>query len=389
MPKKKTGRGALGAGNIRQRKDGKWEARYTAGFDPGTGKQIQRSIYGKTQKEVLKKLQQAQSDLETGSYVEPSKMTLGEWLDIWLNDYLVNIKQSTAASYSTHIRIHIKPALGAVQLQKLHPHQIQGFINGLSRKGKAPKTVKNIHGTFHEALDQAVKLGYLRSNPTEVCNLPRVVRPEIKVMPDDMVSRFLSAILGHALESLFFVVLFTGLRQGEILGLAWDGVDFDNGTLLINKQLKKEKMKAGKYFIDTTKHDKVRTIRPSSFVMAKLKERKAQQAQDQLMAGSAWDNPWNLVFTNALGGHLVHHTVRTNFKRIVADLGEPELTFHSMRHSYVVISLMNGDDIKTVQNNTGHYASSFMLDTYGHVLDKMKQESASRMDQYIEQARKV
>lgn len=313
---RKNNRAAAGAGTIRQRKDGKWEARYTVGRNPGTGRQIQKSIYGDTQKEVLKKLQQVQADLENGNYVEPSKLTVSAWVDVWLTEYMGNIKQYTHASYSGHIKNHIKPELGFIPLQKLRPHHVQAFYNDLQKAGKSAKTIKNIHGTLHGALGQAVKLGYIKANPSDVCTLPRVVKKEIQVIPDDRVGDFLKRIDCHPFETIYYVDLFTGMRQGEILGLTWDCIDFKNGTILICKQLKKEKKRQGKYYLDTTKHDKVRKINPANVVIEKLHAPKAQQAADQLRTSAAWSNEWNLVFTNELGQHLVHHTVRTNYKRI-------------------------------------------------------------------------
>lgn len=380
---RKTNRNAQGAGTIRQRKDGKWEARYTVGRNPGTGKQIQKSIYGDTQKEVLKKLQQVQTDLENGVYVEPSKMTVGAWVDTWLSEYLANVKQSTQAGYGGNIRKHIKPNLGYIPLQKLRAHHIQMLYNDLQHSGKSPKTVKNIHGTLHKALEQAVRLGYIKNNPSSLCTLPRIVKKDMKVLADDTVTAFLNAVSGHRHETIYFVDLFTGMRQGEILGLTWDCVDFESGTILICKQLVKEKKRQGEYFLDTTKHDKVRKIKPASLVMNKLRERKSQQAADQLRAGAAWSNPWGLVFTNELGRYISHKMVRKPYKRIVANMGIPDLRFHDLRHSYAVLSIVNGDDIKTVQENLGHHTAAFTLDTYGHVTDTMKEESAKRMDNYL------
>jgi integrase len=179
---------ASGSGTIRKKtvtRNGKeytfWEARYTAGYDPGTGKQIQRSISGKTQKEVALKLKAATAALDTGTYTAPSKMTVGEWMDIWAKDYLGGVKPYTVASYKGTIKNHIKPALGASRLESLNAHTIQSFYNSLGseRDGKpalSPKTVKNIHGVLHKALQQAVMIGYIRFNPSDACTLPRILK---------------------------------------------------------------------------------------------------------------------------------------------------------------------------------------------------------------------
>lgn len=385
MPK----RNAQGAGSIRQRPDGRWEARYTAGRNPGTGRQIQRSIYGATQKEVLQKLQEVHQALENGTYTQPTRMTVAQWLDIWAAEYLGGVKGSTSKSYEAHIKNHIKPALGAVKLQQLKPHALQTFYNNCqSSKNLSAKTIKNLHGVVHGALKQAVSIGYLRSNPADFVQLPRIERKEIHPMPEDVLPSFLEVIAGQEFERVFFVSVFTGMRKGEVLGLCWNDVDFEHGTVCIKQQLQKEKGCAGSYVLVSPKNDKPRAITPAADVMAALHEEKRVQAQRQLAAGSLWSNPDNLVFTNPLGRHLVPQTVYKHFKRIVMALGYPDLRFHDLRHTYAVNALRCGDDIKTVQGNLGHHTAAFTLDTYGHVTQQMKRDSADRMQQIIEQAKK-
>lgn len=144
-------RNAQGGGNIRQRFNGLWEARYTVGRDPGTGKQIQKSVYDKTQKEVRQKLSKVTTELDEGTYFEPSKMTVGQWIDTWLNEYTDDKKYLTVKHYQAQCLAHIKPSLGAVKLAELTPPMIQKFYNDLRRGAKgcdplAPKSVRNVHG---------------------------------------------------------------------------------------------------------------------------------------------------------------------------------------------------------------------------------------------------
>lgn len=179
------------------------------------------------------------------------------------------------------------------------------------------------------------------------------------------------------------MTLFTGLRQGEVLGLTWDCVDFENETLYINKQLQKTRKVGGEYALVSTKNDRTRLIPAAHSVMAALKKQKSKQAQMHLLAGAAWENKDNLVFTNELGGHLTHMTVYKYFKDVVRDLGMEHVRFHDLRHSYAVAAIENGDDIKTVQENLGHATASFTLDVYGHVSQKIRRQSAERMEQFI------
>ena len=382
-------------GNIRKKTstvNGKtytyYEARYTQGFDPGSGKQIQRSISGKTQKEVAQKLKAALVALDSGTYIAPCKMTVGEWMDIWSKQYLGGVKESTVAAYNATIRTHIKPGIGAIRLDALDTHLVQSFYNGLreptkDRDAVSPKTVKNVHGILHKALQQAVANSYIRFNPTNSCILPRVEKKELQPLDEAETKLFLDAVKGHRFELLFTFTLFSGLREGEALGLTWDRVDFMRGTILISKQLQKEKKAGGEFRLVSLKNDKPRRITPAPWVMQLFRDRKLQQYEHKEKAGAAWSNPMNLVFTNELGGNLIPQTVVRHFKEIVASIGRPEARFHDLRHSYAVASLRSGDDIKTVQGNLGHATAAFTLDVYGHVTNQMQEASAVRMEAYI------
>lgn len=384
--RKKTTRNAQGSGTIRQRKDGTWEARYTVGRDPGTGKQVQKSIYGKTQKEVRQRLQAIAVSLEEGTYMEPSKMLLCDWLETWVNEYCLGLKPGTISLYRRYARLYINPHIGHTKLSALTPPMIQSLYNRFAGgKDGAPqlktKTVKNIHGILHKALAQAVEVGYMKQNPCDRCKPPRVERQEIKPLDTVKIGEFLNAIKGHPFETVYLVDLFTGMRQSEILGLTWDCIDFEASTIRIYRQLQ---LIDGHYQFGSLKNDKPRTIVPAASVMTALREQKRQQFAMQLQAGEAWSNPDGFVFTDALGHHLARQTIYKQYKKIVASIGMPNARFHDLRHSYAVASLQAGDDVKTVQENLGHHTAAFTLDVYGHVTDQMRRKSAARMEDYIQ-----
>ena len=389
MPRKSNTRAAQGAGSIRQRPDGRWEARFTVGSDPGTGKPIRRSVYAATQKECRKKLSEITAAIDAGTYKNPCKMSVGEWLDIWSETYLSGCKPRTVAIYKDHIRLHIKPALGAIRLEALNTHTIQQFYNSLlcehnGRPGLSPKSIKCVHGVLHSALKQAARNDYIRFNPAEACTLPRAEKPAIQPLDEPQIADFLKAIRGHRFEDLFIVTLFTGLRQGEVLGLTWDCVDFERGLLTIDKQMQlHQETGMDAYALVSTKSSKVRTIAAAPFVMAQLRRRKLAQLEHRLAAGPAWVQS-DLVFTDERGLHLTKSAVYRAFKKVAASIGRPDARFHDLRHSYAVAAIHSGDDIKTVQSNLGHATAAFTLDVYGHITDKMKQESAARMEQFIQ-----
>ena len=379
MPK----RNANGLPSIRQRKDGSWEARITLGYDPGTGKQIQKSIYGKTQAEVRKKSTKALASIDEGKYFEPSKLTISEWLDIWLSEYAQNaVKFTTYESYAQISKTHIRPKLGALRLSEISPLVIQSFYNQLSTDGLSPKTVKNVHGVLRRALQQAVSNGSLHSNPVDSCVLPKTPKKEMNVLDENDIARFLEEISGNRHETLFALALFSGMRQSEILGLKWDCVDFDNETIIVKQQLSKPK-KDGEHVLTSVKNNEVRTITIAPSVFALLAAHKEKQAKMKLSAEEYWVDD-NFVFTNDLGGHLTHSNIYKRFKSILFKIGINDVRFHDMRHSYATAALQSGSNIKALQKNLGHHSPAFTLATYAHVTKKGDKDSAMRMEAFIQ-----
>lgn len=371
---------AKGGGTIRQRKDGRWEARYTVGRDPGTGKQVQRSVYGSTQKEVRQKLAQAVAAIDSGTYVVPQRMTLGQWLDVWQQDYLGKLKPSSVQTYELKIRKHIKPALGAIRLADLHPHTVQNFINGLAPL--SPASVRMVHQVLHTALEKAVQLDYIPKNPAAHCELPRGGRKEIHPLDDQQLGALLEAAKGHPLEQLVTVALFTGMRQSELLGLTWDVVNLDTGVIVVNKQLSRLEHREKSGLFVSPKSGKSRTITAAPLVLRALQAQRGRQAAMRLKAGPLWNNLYGLVFTNAVGDPLEQRAVDYQFRRIVDAAGLEGVRFHDTRHTYAVNAIRAGDDIKTIQGNLGHATAAFTLDRYGHFTEAMQQASAARMESF-------
>ena len=314
-------------------------------------------------------------------------MTVNEWLDIWLADYQIGVKDSTAYLYERQAKLYLRPALGNIPLESLKAHTIQHLYNSLSQEHDGQpalnaKTIKNIHGVLHKALKQAVLIGYLRTNPTEACILPRIIRKEMHPLEEDQVAVFLREVQGHPHEYLYKIALFTGLREGEVLGLGWEHIDLENGILTVKRQLRREQKKGGEYYFSPPKNNKSRCLTLAPSVIQLFRLQKLEQNSMRMEAGDAWEEH-GLIFTNQTGGYLSYRTVYDCFKRIVRNIGAPATRFHDLRHTFAVASIKSGDDIKTVQENLGHATAAFTLDVYGHVTKQMKQDSAERMEQFI------
>ena len=392
MSGKRKGRSPNGSGSIYKHekiKNGKkciwYEGRVTVGRDTKTGKPLYKRISGTDVDDVRKRMTKIMIDVDEGTFQSACRYTLEDWIEIWLQEFvLTTVKPYTYDSYKSTCTNYIIPSLGKTKITELKTLQIQKFYSSLiTEKGLSPKTVKNIHGILHRTLEAAVRVDILKDNPTKKCDVPRARRKEIAPIDTEKFPDFIKAIQGTRFEAIYFVTLFTGLRQGEVLGLTWDCVDFERDCLTINKQLTKTHKVGGEYTLSSTKTDRGRVVVCAPSVMETLRRWKVHQEGMAEEAGSLWDNKWNLVFTNEFGRYLCHVTVYKDFKRIVNEIGLGGERFHDLRHSYALVCLEAGDDIKTLQSNLGHATSSFTLDVYGSVSQRMKRQSADNMERFI------
>ncbi len=389
MPKKS----AKGSGSIRKISrtyNGKvytyWEARITIGTDPGTGKQIQKSITGSTQSEVRKKIIAALRSIDQGTFIDQDNIKLSAWLDTWLDIYCKNtVRASTLEIYAAAVKNHIKPRLGDLHLQKITGTHIQRFYNQMLESGLSPKTIKNVASILHKALDVALKQGYIFFNPCNNAELPKQIKKEIKPFTTEDISRFLEVIRDCEYKNAYKLCLFAGLREGEALGLSWDKIDFDKRTITIDQQLQRVRNTGEYHIAHTTKSGKIRMITVPDQALQCLNDERIRQLKSRLKAGSAWNNPEDLVFTNAYGGFISFQSFYKRFKKAAAEIGRPDARPHDLRHTAATVAIANGADIKSVQSLLGHATAAFTLDVYAHATEEMKQDTAARMQQFYNQ----
>ena len=377
---------AQNAGSIRQRKNGRWEARVTVGTDPGTGKPIRRSIYGNTQAEVRKQMIAVLRELDKGTYQAPEKVTVTQWMEEWLSTFCANkVKPLTLQSYQGIIKNHIIPAIGSLKLQAVKGTHIQRLYNSMTAAGLSGKTIKNVSAVLHKAFGVAMKQGIIAANPCGAAELPKAEHKEIHPLTDNEIPSFLSAIDASPMRNAYALCLFAGLREGECLGLSWEQVDFEKGRITVSQQLQKEKTKGGRYYIaPTTKSGKPRTIEPPPIAFQYLKAERVKQLENRLKAGPAWDNPADLVFTDEAGKHYALHTFYKRFKAIAASIGRPDARPHDLRHTAATVAIASGADIKSVQDLLGHATASFTLNVYAHTSEQMMKDTAARMQNYYD-----
>ena len=225
---------ANGEGNIRKRKDGRWEGRYTAGYDEKTGKRLIKNVLGKTQAEVKEKLAKAVAEAESVDVGRADEYTLGTWLQTWYELYAKpHLRFSTAEYYRRGIELHITPRIGDIPLKKLTGRDLQGLYKDLrehgrlreAQKGKQPglsdSTIRGIHTMLHNALDRAVKERLIVRNPADDCVPPKIPKHEMKILPPEQIKSYLTAADQRGVLPMFYLELISGLRKGELVALQW------------------------------------------------------------------------------------------------------------------------------------------------------------------------
>ena len=380
-------RRANGEGNIRKRKDGRWEGRYTAGHDPDTGKQIFKNVLGKTQAEVKEKLNAALEELKKIDVVVSDQMTTGEWLDTWLEHYAKPVMRATTYNnYETLIRLHIKPYIGETKLNKLTTLQIQKLYNRLltegrfdrpeakdKPKGLSSKTIRNIHTVIHSACEKAIMERLLAVNPTKGCRLPKKERTEMKVLPPEKLADFFREAGDTGVFELYYLDLSTGLRRGELLGLKWRDIDFEKRTLEVKRQI--QRVNGAIQETAPKTHNAYRKILLPSETIEILKSYKEQQSIES-----------EYVFPSPIGGIMEPDCARKMLKRVLQRAGLGEMRFHDLRHTFATLALQNGVDVKTLSGILDHYSAGFTLDTYAHVTTQMQEDAANKVGGFLQQA---
>lgn len=353
--------------NIRLRADGRFEARIVTGYDPKTGKQIRRSIYGHSVKEVEPQLNLIRLALDRGDYQGPCRLTVQEWAEIWFATFAVpKLKPVTAKRYRGILDNHILPALGAARLTQIKPWQIQSLYNNMT-SGVA----QNVQAVLNQIFDTALKQRYISVNPCIGVNLPKSKKEKTPPLQENEAAALVEAVRGTKWENIIIVALLCGHREGELLGLSWDDIDFKNGQMTIKQQLNREKE------IVSTKTGKARTFVMPPAVIQALQSERCVQLERQKLVGACWDNKYNLCFTDELGQPIVVSTFYREVKKLGERIGRPDIHPHTLRHYCATAAVAAGASLKSTQNILGHSSSKMTLDIYAENTDQQAAEAAA------------
>lgn len=361
---------------------------FWAELDPGPdGERRQKSRGGfKTRKEAERAFAEFRDEVRRGDYVEPSKLTLNRFLDEeWFPSIRASVRPTTWEHYHRLFRNYLRPSFGRTLLPNVAPARLntlyaelleRGRLNAdTSTPGLAPKTVKNLHTMLHKALDDAVRWGHLARNPASRANPPKPRTPEMKVWTPEQLRVFIERAREHRLFAAWLLAVTTGMRRGEVLGLAWEHVDLRRGRLSVVRNLTVVDYHRVEFSEPKTAKGR-RSIALDPATTAALKEHRKQQHEERLAAGPLWQDD-GLVFTREDGSPIHPQRFSHWFEQLTRGAGLPRIRLHDLRHSYATAALSAGIHAKVVSERLGHASVAITLDTYSHVHPALEEEAAN------------
>ena len=374
-----------GQGHIRQRGKQSWRLKFDLGRDPATGRRLSKYVTFKgTKREAQAELNRLLNRRNEGTYVDPTKMSVAEYLEHWLTvDIERRVARKTAVRHRQLVERQIAPRLGQMAVRQLTPTHIEAFEAQLQRdgyvkgrkagQGLTAQTVLHVHRTLSQALAHAVKAGVLFKNPAEQVKPPRPPRREIAILSKPEVATLLRAAEGSPLYLPVLVAVTTGMRRGELLGLRWSDIDLKAARLTVNQSL--ERLKGKTTFKSPKTQGSRRTITLPALTIEALKEHRA--AHPRIGTGE-------LVFSHE-GIPWDPDSLTKAFDRLIEATGVRRITFHGLRHTHISHQLMDGVHVKVVSERAGHANVSITLSVYAAFIPTLQADAAKGVDTWLRQ----
>jgi len=371
-------------GSIYKRKDGVWCGAVTLGRDYKTGKLIRKVAYGKTRAEVAEKLNKLLREYHLGLLSPHGEhLQFGQWLWTYLNIYKKpTIRETTYELYRGILDNHLPNALALVPLEKLRSEDLQRLYLELEKEGYS-RLVQILHNFIHGALEQALRLGYIPRNVSLATTRPRARKKEIKVLNQEEIERFLECAKNHRLYPAFFLLLTTGLRRGELLGLEWKNINWERRTLTVERNL--VYLKGEFRFEEPKTKGSYRTIPLSDNAFKVLKKWRKKWLEERIKLGADWPQT-DLVFPSETHTPMNPRNFLRTLKGILKEAELPsDVTIHSLRHTYATMLLSQGEHPKVVQELLGHSSITTTLDVYSKVMPGLKEQAVKKLDAFFQE----
>ena len=364
-----------GEGSIYQRKDGRWCGKYAV-----EGKR--RYVYGSSRKEVAEKLFKAISESKSGfDFESTGKALVKDYLSGWLEDSVRgSVSTRTYERKEEIVRLHLVPSLGNKKLKNLSPNHLQRLYREKLDSGLAPRSVNQIHRTLNKALNEAVKWRVILYNVCSAVTPPKCIIKEMNVLTLEQVEQLLDSAKGDRFEALYALAVTTGMWRGELLGLKWEDVDLNVGTVRVKRSL--SFVRGGLMFVPPKSAKCRQSSALTSGMIESLKKHKVYQDEERL--GKRWREN-GLMFPTTVGTPIYpHHFVRRYFKELLKKADLPDIRFHDLRYTCATLLLSKDVHPRIVQELLGHSSISITLDTYSQVLPNLQEKAVKAMDNIFE-----
>jgi integrase len=319
------------------------------------------------------------NQVRKGIFFEGSQVALSEYLDHWLKGRQSNIRTTTYINYRQTIINHINPFLGKIKLIDLRPEMIEVLYHNQQGLGIGNRTIQNIHAVLRCALNKAVKEELIYRNPCIMVDRPKVKKKEMKVLDEYQVRQLFIAARGTRLEVLVQIAVTTGLREGEILGLKWSDIDWQNKRLHIQRQVQRIPQE-GLIFSEPKSAAGRRMITLGANIIEVLKIHANKQHFYRKLAGANWKE-MDLIFPSSEGTPIDPRNLIRLYKKLLVEANLPDIRFHDLRHTSASLMLKQGVSAKVVQERLGHSDITLTLNTYSHLLPGIQEEAAEKMDE--------
>jgi len=377
-------------GHIEKRGKNSYSIVVSLGKDAATGKYKYQWVTVKgTKRDAERRLAELLHQIDNGTFIKPGKLTLGEYMVRWLEDYVwPNLAPRTSEGYESILRCHLVPALGSIPLVQLKPDHIQRYYSDKLSRGRydgegalSHTSVLHHHTCLHRALRMALRWGLINRNPADAVTPPHAQRPQMRTMNQEDMTRFLEAAKATSYYVLFYQALFTGMRRSELLALRWCDVDLLLCQAHVSRTL--HQLKTGEIVIGVPKSAKGRrmiSLPPSAALL--LQEHRDRQSAQRLALGIPLKDE-DLIFSTLDGKPLRPNTVTRAWSALAVRCGLEGLRLHDARHSHASLMLTQGVHPKIVQERLGHATIAVTLDTYSHVAPGLQEAAAKGFDAMV------
>lgn len=366
-------------GHVRKRGN-TWAVVYDEPQSDGRRRQRWRGGYA-TKREAERGLAEVLGKLTGGGYIEPSRISFGDYLEQWLDSIGASVRPSTATRYRLDVETKLVPALGTVPLQRLSGAHLDGLYAELLER-LSPASVRHVHVVAHRALRDALRNDLVQRNAAAAATPPRIARKELNVWNTEQTRTFLLAVEDDRLYAAWWLLATAGLRRGEVLGLRWPDLNLDTRRLAVVRSLT-QRQTAVAFSEPKTKRGR-RSLALDDRTVAILEAHRRRELEERLRLGLGRPEPDGMIFTDALGRPVRPDSFSQMFHRHIRDLDLPRVRLHDLRHGAASLMLASGANVKTVSERLGHASTAFTMDVYAASVPALEQETAAKVAKLLE-----